>query len=242
METSNSANSNQDKLKELAEQAAQQKESLQAQIKEHQAQTFSSYKEAPVALRRWTVEEYDAMLKNSILTERDRVELVNGQIIEMSPQNPPHAAATNRATNLCNTLFAGLALIRTQTPVVLNDNSQPEPDIAVVRRDDKEYSDSEALPPKADRHPTANETFLIIEISDETIYFDLNEKALAYAKSGIEDYWIIDVRRRQVHILRQPVDGVYMQKKTCKLITENSFETPLAFPNIKVLLLDLLPL
>ena len=233
METSNSENSNQDKLKELAEQAAQQKESLQAQIKEHQAQAFSSYKGAFVTLRRWTVQEYDAMLKNSILTERDRVELVNGQIIEMSPQNPPHAAATNRATNLCNTLFTGLALIRTQTPVVLNDNSQPEPDIAVVRRDDKEYSH---------RHPTADDTLLIIEVLDETIYFDLNEKALAYAKSSIEDYWIIDVRRRQVHILRQPVDGVYMQKKTFKLITEDSFETPLAFPNIKVLLLNLLPL
>lgn len=231
MTINDSADDFQNTLKKSSEIAVQRQEDLKIQLRKSLVQIH--FPQVSVILKRWTVQEYDAMLEKGILTERDRVELVNGQIIEMSPQNPPHAAATNRAANLCNTLFAGLALVRTQTPVVLNDNSKPEPDIAIVKLDEQEYSD---------RHSTGNDIFLIIEISDETIYFDLNEKALAYAKSDIEDYWVIDVRRRQAHILRQPVNGVYMQKKIFKLIDANSQENPLAFSTVTIPLLNLLPL
>lgn len=173
------------------------------------------------------------MLEHEILTEKDRVELVNGQIIQMSPITPPHAAATKRSYDYLMSVLLGQAAIRSQVPVVLNDDSKPEPDIAVVKLEGREYSD---------RHPTADDVFLIIEISDATLFFDLNEKALAYAKSGIEDYWVVDIRLRQVHIMRQPVGEAYMQKKTFKLVREMSFETPLALPQIQVSLLNLLPL
>lgn len=185
-----------------------------------------------INLKHWTVKEYDAMLEKGILTESDRLELVNGQIIQMSSQNPPYAAATKRSYDCLKSLLLTSVEIRSQLPVILNDDSEPEPDIAVVRLDAQEYSD---------RHPRADDVLLIIEISDSTLDFDLGDKALAYAKSEIEDYWVVDVRRRQVHILRRPINGVYVQRKILKVTDIASCEIPLLFPNIEVPLFRLLP-
>lgn len=186
-----------------------------------------------ISLKHWTVKEYDAMLEKGILTESDRLELVNGQIIQMSPQNPPHAAATKRSYDCLKSLLPTSVEIRSQLPVILNDDSEPEPDIAVVRLDAQEYSSS---------HPRADDVLLIIEISDSTLDFDLGDKALAYAKSEIEDYWVVDVRRRLVHVLRRPIDGVYVQRKILKVTDIASCEIPLLFPNIEVPLFRLLPI
>lgn len=186
-----------------------------------------------VILHQWTTPQYDAMLKYGILLETDPVELVNGQIIQMSPINPPHAAATKRSYDYLTSILSGRAAIRSQVPVVLNDNSKPEPDIAVVKPDEREYSD---------RHPTADDILLIIEISDATLAFDLGDKAKAYALSGVQDYWVVDVRERQVHVLRQPVGEEYVQRKVFKLVDVSSTESMVAFPGIQLFLVNLLPL
>ncbi|HEY9659102.1 MAG TPA: Uma2 family endonuclease, partial [Allocoleopsis sp.] len=107
----------------------------------------------------WTVDDYHRMVETGILTASDRVELLEGHIIEMNPQLPPHAATTQRAFRYLDRLLDSVAYVRMQLPVTLKPRSEPEPDIAVVHIDAHEYGD---------RHPAPEEIFLIIEVADST--------------------------------------------------------------------------
>ncbi len=180
-------------------------------------------------VRLWTVDEYHRMIETEILTTDDRVELLEGQIIQMSPQQPPHAATTQRASNYLRDLLAGKATIRAQFPITLRPNSEPEPDIAVVRIDPREY---------IDRHPAPDEIFLLLEVADATLRRDRNQKAKIYAQAGIADYWVLDVNVRRVYVLRQPGSETY-ERET--ILDENSTLSPLAFPDINVSVVRLFP-
>ncbi len=135
------------------------------------------------------------MIETGILTTDDRVELLEGQIIQMSPQQPPHAATTQRAANYISSLLVERAYIRMQLPITVSPNSEPEPDIAVVRIHPREY---------IDHHPAPDEIFLLVEVADSTLPRDRSLKARIYARAGIADYLILDVNNRQVYVLRQP--------------------------------------
>lgn len=185
--------------------------------------------EMSTRVRQWTVADYHRMLDAGILNEDDRVELINGQIFEMSPQRPPHTTATKRAYDYLKPLLLNKADVRSQSPVTLSLYSEPEPDIAVVAIDEFEYSE---------RHPNPDEIFLIIELADSTIVRDLGEKESTYAQANIQDYWVVDVRKRIVHILRRPIGGTYQQKR---LLDESNSCSLLAFPDIDVSINRLLP-
>lgn len=174
--------------------------------------------------RLWTVEEYHRMIETGILTGGDRVELLEGQIIEMNPQLPLHAATTQRAFRYLDRLLDDVAYVRMQLPITLRPKSEPEPDIAVVRIDPNEYGD---------RHPTPTDIFLIIEVADSTLLSDRQQKALIYAKAEILDYWVLDVNDRQVYIFREPTQAGYQQKTT---LSTNTMLAPVAFPDREVLL------
>lgn len=169
------------------------------------------------------------MLDAGILAEDDQVELLNGQITLMSPQRPPHTTATKRAYDYLKPLLLGKADVRSQSPITLNSHSEPEPDIAVVAIDKLEYSD---------RHPSPNEIFLLIEVADSTLGRDLGEKVSAYAQANIQEYWVVNVRERIVHIFRHPLGNTYQQKQ---LLEENDKCSLLVFPDINVLISRLLP-
>jgi Uma2 family endonuclease len=169
------------------------------------------------------------MLDAGILAEDDRVELLNGYIFSMSPQRPPHTTATKRAYDYLKPLLSGRADVRSQSPITLSSHSEPEPDIAVVAIDELEYSD---------RHPGPHEIFLLIEVADSTLGRDLGEKESAYAQANIQDYWVVDVRSRIVHIFRHPIGGTYQQKR---LLDERNSCSLLAFPDINVSINRLLP-
>jgi Uma2 family endonuclease len=171
--------------------------------------------------RLWTVEEYHRMIETGILTADDKVELLNGQIIQMSPQRPPHAATTQRTSDDLKTVLIGKAHVRTQLPITLS-TSEPEPDIAVVTIDPGEYGD---------HHPNPSEILFLIEVAYSTLNIDSEEKALIYAKANIADYWILDVVERQVYIFRQPTESGYQQKT---IFQQDATIAPLAFPNIKI--------
>ena len=173
-------------------------------------------------VRTWTVDEYHQMLKTGILSADERVELVHGHILEMSPQEPPHSATTRRASRYLDRLLEDLADVRTQLPITLRPKSEPEPDIAIVRLDPDEYGD---------RHPSVEDIFWVIEISDTTLRKDREQKALAYAAAGIPEYWILDVNRRQVYILREPVEEGYTSER---LLTPIGSVRPLAFPSLEI--------
>lgn len=179
-------------------------------------------------LKRWTVEDYDRMVAAGILTTDDRVELLDGQIVEMVPQDPPHASNTSSFGNDLVMLFAGKAWIRTQLPVTIAPNSEPEPDIAVVRIDERRY---------CDRHPTPEDVFLLIEIADSTFQRDRGRKAKIYASAGILEYWIVNLNTRQLIVLREPQADAYQFEQ---LWAKDAQVAPLAFPDVMIDLQQLL--
>jgi Uma2 family endonuclease len=178
--------------------------------------------------RRWSVDEYHRMIAAGILTARDRVELLDGQIIEMAPQEPPHAATTSSFGNDFVFLFAGKAWVRQQLPITIAPNSEPEPDIAVVRIDPNRYRD---------RHPVAEDIYLLIEVSDSTLNYDRQRKAKVYAQAKILEYWVIDVNQRQVFVFREPQGGIYQIEQVLQV---DAAIAPVAFPDVMIELSNLL--
>src|SRR5262249_33243161 len=123
-----------------------------------------------------SVEIYDSMIKNGILTENDNVELLNGAIIEKMPKGEKHAYFNDLIGDFVKELLGKSVIVRNQNPVILNDFSEPEPDIVLCRPPRENY---------IAKHPSPEDILLIIEVSDTTLYFDRNDKAQAYAAAGI---------------------------------------------------------
>jgi Uma2 family endonuclease len=176
-----------------------------------------------------TVKEYERMIKAGIYDENDRIELLNGAIINMSPKKTPHPTATNRSAKHFDALLGNKILVRNQDPIVLHDLSEPEPDIVLVVPDDMEY---------ADRTPTPTDIYLVMEVSDTTLRYDRKVKGAAYAKAGITQYVILNLKRRELEDYREPSEDGYRSKQTYS--AEQSFSL-VAFPEISVKVSDLLP-
>lgn len=152
--------------------------------------------------RLFTVSEYHCMTEYGILHPEERVELLEGEIINMAAKNPAHSAVTKTIQSYLEPLFAGLALVRVQDPIQLSDRSEPEPDIALVKLDENYYYD---------RHPTAADTYLIVEVADTTLKYDTTKKVAAYAKSGIKDYCVVDVIQRRIFFYTSPQNNEYLE-------------------------------
>jgi Uma2 family endonuclease len=192
---------------------------------------FSGRRTVPTSdlpLKRWSVDEYHRLIAAGILTSDDHVELLDGQIVEMVPQDPPHASTTDEGSDYLKGLFAGRAKVRTQLPITLPSSSEPEPDIAVVRIDPNRYRN---------RHPGPEDVFLIIEIADTTLGYDRNRKAKIYAEAGIPEYWIVNLNQRQVIVYRQPQGDSYQSEQ---ILEATDTITPLAFPEIRIELENIL--
>ncbi|MDZ8237215.1 MAG: Uma2 family endonuclease [Nostoc sp. ChiQUE01a] len=155
--------------------------------------------------RKFTVEQYQKIIESGILTEDDRVELIRGEIIEMSPIGTKHAACVNRLINLLVQLLGKRVIVAAQNPVVLNDNSQPQPDVALLKPRDDFY---------ATAHPQPQDIFLLIEVADSTIEYDREEKIPLYAEANIIEVWLVDINEEIVEVYQQPTAARYqlMQK------------------------------
>ncbi len=170
------------------------------------------------------------MVEAGILRADERVELLEGQIRSMAAKGTAHSAATQRTRRLVERTVERVAQVRIQDPVQLDDYSEPEPDIAVVVPDALDY---------ATHHPRPQEVLLLIEVADSTFKYDTQVKALSYGRSGIADYWVLDVNQRQLHVFRQPTERGYQQHQ---IFGEGDRVSPLAFPNFHWAVVDLLPL
>ncbi len=155
--------------------------------------------------RKFTVEQFHKMLESGILTEDDRVELIRGEIIEMSPIGTKHAACVNRLINLLVQLLGKRVIVAAQNPVALNDNSQPQPDVALLKPRDDFY---------ATAHPQPQDIFLLIEVADSTIEYDREEKIPLYAEANIIEVWLVDINEQIVEVYQQLTAARYqlMQK------------------------------
>ncbi len=168
-------------------------------------------------LAKWSVADYNRLIETGFLGHRN-VELVAGEIIEMSPEGPLHYSLASGMADYLQKLLRGFAHVRFNGPISLA-TSQPQPDIAIVKLPKQQYRHS---------HPTPAQIFWIIEVSHTTLDYDTNEKKLVYAQAGIQEYWVVDVNQQQLNLFRQPVGNDYQIKS---VVREGNI-TPKSFPEI----------
>jgi Uma2 family endonuclease len=159
---------------------------------------------------RFTIAEYYKMGEDGILGDfygcgSRRTELINGEIIEMSPIGRLHAGCVNRLNNIFASRLSGLAIVAIQNPVPLNNNSEPQPDLAILRYREDFYSLA---------HPTPADVLLIIEVADSTLKFDRQIKMPLYASEGIVEIWIINLQDQVVERYWQLEQGKYQNNRT----------------------------
>jgi Uma2 family endonuclease len=155
---------------------------------------WSLFAVPPWPVRRWTVAEYHQMIQAGILTENDRVELIEGWIAPKMPYNPPHDGTLDNARELVERLVSPAWRVRVQMSITTAD-SEPEPDIVVVPGPASRYYT---------RHPEPQEIALAAEVADSSLPFDRGDKCRAYARAGIVCYWIINLVNRQVEVYSDP--------------------------------------
>ena len=168
------------------------------------------------------------MGKAGVFSEDDRVELIEGEILKMSPIASRHAASVNGLNMQFNNLLGGRAIVSVQNPIVLNDFSEPEPDIAILRRRDDFYAQS---------HPTAADALLIIEIADTSVEYDHDIKLPAYARSAVPEVWIVDLPAGTVVVHADLANGVYRAVSTYR---RGDSITPRHFPELSTAVVGIL--
>lgn len=180
-------------------------------------------------IKRWSVHDYRRMGEVGMLGADERTELLDGQITLMSPKGTPHVTALHLLANALRSRLGDTALVRTQDPVCLSDFSEPEPDLAVVRGSILDY---------AEVHPRPEQIALIVEVADSTLKQDCDVKDKLYAQADIPDYWVLDLKNRQLHLFQDPSQTGYRRHI---ILAEPNQATPLAFPDILLSLSDILP-
>jgi Uma2 family endonuclease len=152
--------------------------------------------------RRFTVDDYYRMVRAGILHEDDRVELLDGEFIEMSPIGSRHAATVNRLVRLYSAQAADRYVVSVQNPVRLSRYSEPQPDLLLLRYRDDAYETA---------HPGPDDVLLIIKVADTTVASDRRVKLPKYAAAGIPEAWLVNLPRNSVEVHREPRDGRYQQ-------------------------------
>lgn len=180
-----------------------------------------------VDVRRWSREEYEQLAAAGFFQPGERVELVEGVIYEMSPQNGRHATGILLMQDALYAAFSQGYQIRVQLPLILGPISEPEPDFAVVRGGPRDYRES---------HPTT--AVLIVEVSDSSSFHDRERKGSVYARAGIPEHWLLDVVAERLEVYRSPGEGGY---QTRHLLKAGDSVTPLASPGAVIAVADLLP-
>lgn len=176
--------------------------------------------------RIWTKKEYYKLIDIGFFNGK-RAELIEGEIIEMSPMKTPHAVAIGLIESILREVFGNKHTVRGQLPIDFGEINEPEPDVAVVKGNPRDYLES---------HPQTAE--LVVEISASTLSYDRNIKGKLYARNNIQDYWIVDLRKRCVEIYRSPKFDKY---ENVSVFTETEEVSPLAKSDAKIKVADLLP-
>lgn len=160
-----------------------------------------------MAITRYSVDDYEEMVRLGVLTENDRVELIRGEIVAKMPIGPGHAGCVNRSNRLFTRVLGQAAIVASQNPVRLPD-SEPEPDISVLRPHSDFYSSG---------HPEPLDIFLIIEVVDSSLHDDRTIMKAIYAESGIVEYWIVNLVDECLEIHRGPrPDGTYQDERVLR--------------------------
>jgi len=184
-----------------------------------------------VALRRYrfTVDEYERLAQARVLTQTDRVELLDGEIVEMTPIGDRHASVVARLTSLFSRLLGERSIVWVQNPIQLRAvRSMPQPDLVLVRRRADFYSTGK---------PGPDDVLLLVEVMDTSAETDRSVKLPLYARAGIAETWLLDLTTDRVEVFRQPTPAGYRPSET---IERNGRVTPGAFPDLSLTVGDLL--
>ncbi|MCX5981339.1 MAG: Uma2 family endonuclease [Nostocales cyanobacterium LacPavin_0920_SED1_MAG_38_18] len=177
---------------------------------------------------RLNVSQYHQMSEVGIFSENDKVELINGEIIEMSPIGRRHTACVNRLNSVFSQLLGKKVIIAVQNPIILNNLSEPEPDIALLQ-------------PRADfyesGHPQPQDIFLLIEVADSSLEYDRDVKIPLYASSGITEVWLVDIYEQAIIVYRYPSKNGYSDIQKLSRGEKMSIQ---AFPEINLVVDDIL--
>ena len=149
---------------------------------------------------KWSIEEWHELVDSGVLLGKP-VELLEGNIVEMSPEGVEHSYTNQSVSDYLTSLLQGKAHIRDAHPITL-DNSEPEPDIAVVRLPKTIYRQ---------HHPFPQDIYLLVEVSNRSLKTDSEQKTITYARNGIPEYWIIDLRNKKLIVHTQPENNIYTQ-------------------------------
>lgn len=170
----------------------------------------------------FTVQEYHRMAEAGLFTEDDRVELIEGDILEMSPIGSRHAACVKRLIRLFDRRVRDRAIVAAQDPIQLGHSSEPQPDIALLKPRSDFY---------AAQHPGPADVLLLVEVGDTTIEYDRQVKLPLYARYGIAEVWLVDLEAQVVNVYRIPGPEGYREMQQLQRDTSCA---PHAFPDLEL--------
>jgi Uma2 family endonuclease len=171
---------------------------------------------------RITVDEYYRMAEVGLLAPDARVELIEGEIIDMAPIGTDHNGVVNQLSQLFNKAVVDLAIVQTQGVVRLDGSSEPQPDLALLVPREDFYGRA---------HPSPADVLMLIEVSDSTLVYDRDVKIPLYARHGIPEVWIVDLQNKELRIYRSPAEGKYVDQSVMK---EPGVMLIAAVPGVKV--------
>ncbi len=155
----------------------------------------------------FSVDEYYRMAQAGVFSEDYRVELIEGEVVEMSPIGKHHAACVRRLDRILHRNIGELAIVSVQAPISINDFSEPQPDVALLKPRVDFYSNS---------HPTPQDVLVIIEVADTSVEYDRNVKIPLYARAGIPEAWLIILPKDFIEVHSEPKNGKYQKVRRLK--------------------------
>lgn len=179
--------------------------------------------------RLFTAAEYQTLADIGVLGEDEHLELIEGRIVRLAAKNMNHAFATKRANRLFAKLLGDQVVISVQDPILLNNHSEPEPDIVLVAPPEERYLNT---------HPTPQDVFLVMEIAESSLAYDRDVKCPLFAQNDILQFCLLNLHARELEDYRDPSANGYRSKQT--YTAEQSF-TLVAFPDLSIQVKDLLP-
>lgn len=177
---------------------------------------------AVMSRRRFSIAEYYCMGEAGIIGPDERTELIRGEIFVMPPIGPGHAEGTTRADRTFQRCFGDRAIVRSQNPIRLPDESEPQPDIVLARPRPEGYRAA---------HPRPEDIFLVVEVSDTTLKDDREVKLPLYAQAGIPEAWLMNLPDDRIEVYRDPAPEGY---RSITLVPRDGAVTPLAFPDVTI--------
>lgn len=173
-----------------------------------------------VTTYKWTIDRYHQAIQAGVFDDQP-VELLRGELIIMPPEGEPHAYYNREAGDYLRTLLGTRAKVSEAHPITLSDDSEPIPDLAIIKPLGAVY---------LEHHPYPSDIHWLIEFSNATLTKDLTTKKSAYAASGIQEYWVVNLKEKQLHVFKDLQDGKY----TSEDILKTGTISPIAFQDVNI--------